>query len=113
MNRVCSIYDALGIGYQPMRKVWKGKGATRWQYWLHVARKSEVLKLTKALLPYLVAKKDEATIVEWFYSKACQSKQYHLTDLDAEMLDQLSIIKRNGGEAPEHVKRKMLEVIPS
>lgn len=113
VERTSEILDTLGIGHQPIREVWKGKGATRYQYWLHIARKNELLQLTEILLPHLVAKRDEALVVAWYLRRACRSKVYRTTTLDRAMLDAMSEIKRNGGEAPAHVMEMMREVIPS
>lgn len=113
MLRYNKILESLGVGHQPMRKVWKGEKATRWQFWVHVARKTEALKLTEALLPYLTAKKDEATIVAWYLRRACKHKAYKSNETELELLDMLKIIKSNGGEAPVDVRRRINEVIPS
>ena len=111
--RVSQILTDVGVSYQPIRRVWKGRRATRWQYWLHVARKSDVLKITQILLPHLTAKKTEAQVVEWFLKRACQVKMYRQNKLDAVVLETMSIIKRNGGEAPVEVEAILHEVIPS
>jgi hypothetical protein len=113
VRRAESILKDLGVEHQPIRKVWKGQRATRWQFWLHVAKKHDVLRLTEALLPHLTAKKTEAEIVQWYLSKSCQVAQYRTTELDALVLDSMSAIKRNGGEAPAEVQSVLREVIPS
>jgi hypothetical protein len=113
VRRVTEIFGSLGIGHQPVRRVWKGKKATRWQYWVHVARKHELLRLTELLLPFLVAKKDEAEIVRWFLSRACSTRQYVPTLLDRTALEAMATIKRHGGEAPAEVRELLREVIPS
>jgi hypothetical protein len=103
----------MGVHFQPVRRVWKGKKATRWQYWLHVARKADVLSLTEQLLPHLTAKALEARAFAWFLRKACRVKQYYATVLDKAVLDALSLVKRNGGEAPAEAEELFREVIPS
>lgn len=113
MDKMQSILETLGIEHQPMRKVWKGARATRWQYWLHVAKKAQLLKLTKILLPYLVAKKHEALTVIWFLEKACKESNYRSSQFDQEILDALSLVKRNGGEVPAELANKFREIIPS
>lgn len=113
VRRAAQIFTDLGVGYQPIRRVWKGDKATRWQYWVHVARKNDLLRITQALLPYLTAKKIEAEITVWFLTRACQVKAYKATKIDSMVLDTLSLIKRNGGEAPAEVHELLREVIPS
>lgn len=113
VRRMSEILKGLGVKHQPIRRVWKGKKATRWQYWLHVARKHDLLRVTEALLPYLVAKKDEAQVVAWFLRKACQVRFYSPSILDKAALEALALIKRNGGEAPAEVRELLSEVIPS
>jgi hypothetical protein len=111
--RMAEILRTLGIRHQPIRRVWKGKLATRWQFWLHVARKHELLALTEALLPHLTAKKVEAEAVCWFLRRACREKYYRANRLDGAVLDSLSAVKRNGGEAPAEVLDLLRAVIPS
>lgn len=111
--RAKEIFEKLGATPQPIRKVWKGEKATRWQFWLHVAKKKDLLIVTEALLPYLVAKRTEAEIVRWFLIRSCQDRAHRTTPLEAEFLDMLSLIKRNGGEAPSELKERIREVIPS
>jgi len=113
IDRVSRILTDVGVHHQPIRRVWKGQKATRWQYWLHVAKKDDVLKITRILLPHLTAKKTEAEVVEWFLNRACQVKMYRQTKLDAVVLETMSVIKRNGGEAPAEVEAILREVIPS
>lgn len=113
VERAQKILRGLGIEPQPIRKRWKGKKATRWQYWLHLAKKADVLRATQALLPHLTAKKTEAEVVVWFLNRACQAKTYKTTHLDRVMLDSMSLIKKNGGEAPAEVADLLREVIPS
>jgi hypothetical protein len=113
MERTTRILREVGISHQPIRKVWKGKKATRWQYWLHIAKKKEVLRATEFLLPHLTAKADEAKVVVWYLRRACQVSVYRTTPLDRAMLDSLSVIKRNGGEAPAEIRQMIREVIPS
>lgn len=113
VERAVAILDGLGVKHQPVRRVWKGKKATRWQYWLHVARKDEVLRLTEALLPHLTAKRCEAEMVTWFLKRACQKSVYRTTVLDRAVLDGMAAVKRNGGEAPAEVRELLREVIPS
>lgn len=113
VRRAESILKDMGVEHQPIRRVWKGQRATRWQFWLHVARKHDVLRMTEMLLPHLTAKKTEAEIVQWYLSKSCRVAQYRTTELDALVLDSMSAIKRNGGEAPAEVLSILREVIPS
>ena len=113
MDRVVSLLAEMQVGHQPMRKVWKGDKATRWQYWVHIARREQLLAVTEALLPHLTAKRHEAEIVLWFLRKAVQVKRYHCTQLDAAVLDTMSVIKKNGGEAPADIIEMLREVIPS
>ena len=113
IKRAEGILLGLGITPQPVRRVWKGKKATRWQFWLHIARKHDLLRVTEGLLPHLTAKADEARIVIWFLRRACAVKIYRTTPLDRLALDSMSAIKRNGGEAPAEVKDLLREVIPS
>jgi hypothetical protein len=117
MERVARILKDAGVAHAPMRKVWKGDRATRWQYWINVSRKHELLKLTELLLPHLTAKKCEGEIVAWFLRKACapnaKYKNYHQTDLDRAVMSTMSAIKRNGGEAPPEAEELLRAVIPS
>lgn len=113
VERASSILTDAGIAHQPIRKVWKGRKATRWQYWLHVAKKADVLRATELLLPHLTAKKLEAEVVCWFLRRACRSRVYRTTPLDRAMLDAMSVIKRNSGEAPAEICEMLREVIPS
>lgn len=55
----------------------------------------------------------QAEIALWYLRKACAEKQYRATPVDVAMLETLSEIKRNGGEAPAHIRKMMSEVIPS
>jgi len=113
IRRIEKVLDAIGVKHQPVRRVWKGKKATRWQYWIHVARKHEVLLLTEALLPHLTAKKDEAEVVAWYMRRACAEKQHSTSLFERTALEAMSLIKRNGGEAPAEVRELLREVIPS
>ena len=113
MRRVKDIFDALGVGGAKPRRVWKGKKATRWQHWLEIARKHELLRVTQALLPHLTAKRDEALVVEWFLKRACGASSYKPTPLDRLALESMAAIKRNGGEAPAEILEILREVIPS
>ena len=113
VDKIVKILADLEISHQPVRRVWKGSKATRWQFWIHVARKDQLLRLTQILLPYLVAKHDEATVVEWFLSRSCQARAYKQTSIDKQVLDTLAVMKRNGGEAPTEIREFLREVIPS
>jgi hypothetical protein len=113
IDRVSRVYAELGVYHTPIRRVWKGKKATRWQYWIHVARKDDVKRLTEAILPQLTAKRAEAEIALWFLTRACQVTRYRQTELDKLVLNQMARIKRNGGEAPAEVVAILREVIPS
>lgn len=113
IDRVSMILSENGVQHQPIRRVWKGKKATRWQFWIHVARKRDLLRLTEILLPHLTAKRDEAEIVFWYLTRACQKTVYRTSAVEAAVLDSMAVIKRNGGEAPSEVKAMLREVIPS
>jgi hypothetical protein len=113
IERAQRVLTELGVHTQPIRRVWKGKKATRWQYWLHVARKDDLRRATAALLPHLTAKRVEAAVVLWFLTRACQKRAYHPTALDGAVLGTMAFIKRNGGEAPAEVVELLREVIPS
>lgn len=113
MDRAVEIYAKLGVEHPKMRKVWKGSRATRWQYWLHVQKKHELLKITEILRPYLVAKRMEAEVVAWFLRRACQEKSYRPAHLDRAMLETLPLLKKTGGEAPAEVADLLRAVIPS
>lgn len=113
MTRVASIIEALGAKRPSIRRVWKGKKATRWQFWVNVAQKDDLLRITQAVLPYLTAKKVEGEVIAWFLSRACRTKAYVRTELDKLVLESLSAVKRNGGEAPAEVANLLREVIPS
>ncbi len=113
MLRVKRIFDALGVTGAKPRRVWKGKKATRWQHWLEIAKKHELLRVTQAILPHLTAKRDEALVVEWFLKRACGVKSYKPTSLDRLALESMAAIKRNGGEAPAEILEILREVIPS
>lgn len=113
IQRSAAILTDAGIHYQPIRRVWKGARATRWQYWLHVARKIDLLRTTQILLPQLTAKRLEAEIVVWYLTRACQHKVYRTTALDRVLLDAMATIKRNSGEAPTEIRELLREVIPS
>ena len=105
VDRVAQVFAALGVHHQPVRRVWKGKRATRWQYWIHVARKRDMLRLTRALLPYLTAKKAEAEVVDWYLSRSCRVPVYKTHSDEAAVLDSMSVIKRNGGESTPATRR--------
>ena len=113
VDRAAAILAAAGVQFQPIRKVWKGQKATRWQYWLSVARKHDLLRATLLLVPHLTAKKAEAEIVIWFLKRACAELNHKQTALDALLLDAMSSIKKNGGEAPAEIEKMIREVIPS
>jgi len=111
--RASRILTEIGVQHQPIRRVWKGDKATRWQYWLQLARKHDLLKATEALLPYLTAKKTEAEIVVWYLRRACQVEQHKMTAVEAAIIDSMAVIKRCGGEAPAEIERMLREVIPN
>lgn len=113
MDRIAQILTDNGVGHKALRKVWKGTRATRWQWWLEVQRKHELLKITELLLPHLTAKRDEAHVVAWFLRKACQVKAYKPSTFDRAALEVMHEIKMNGGEAPVEVREFLREVIPS
>lgn len=113
IDRVVRILDELGIKHGSIRKVWKGIRATRWQYWVDVMSKYSLLRLTETLLPHLTAKRVEAEVVQWFLRRQCSVKFYRQTALDQLVLNTLSAVKRNGGEAPAEVREILGEVIPS
>jgi hypothetical protein len=113
IDRISKILDAAGVEYPKVRKVWKGKRATRWQYWIHVQKKHALLKITEALLPHLTAKRTEAEVVAWFLRRACRERCYRPTQLDVAVLGTMSQLKKNGGEAPADVIDILREVIPN
>jgi hypothetical protein len=113
IDRAAKILDAIGVRYGAVRKVWKGDRATRWQYWIEVSRKHDLLRLMEILTPYLTAKQIEAEVLVWFLRRSCAAKQYRTTPLDIALLKSLSAIKLNGGEAPAEIERMIREVIPS
>lgn len=113
VDRVVAILATAGVRHQPVRRVWKGKKATRWQFWIHVARKHDLLRITEILPPHLTAKKTEAEIVHWFLSRSCQVRWYRTSPVEATVLDTMRLIKRNGGEAPVEIRAMLREVIPS
>jgi len=113
MDRAQKIMTGLGAKTPPMRRVWKGAKATRWQYWLNLCGKDDLLHVTKCLLPHLTAKRVEATVVVWHLERACAVRAYKNTPIDIAMLESLSLVKRNGGEAPAEVANLFREVIPS
>lgn len=113
IDRVARVLAKAGVQHQPVRRVWKGKKATRWQFWIHVARKHDLLRLTEILLPHLTAKRDEAEIVIWYLKRACLDQQHRTTPVEMAVLDSMSKIKRNGGEAPAEIAAMLREVIPS
>ena len=113
MERVRSIMSAAGLRPQRLRKVWKGKKATRWQYWLDLTRKHDLLRMTELLLPHLTAKRVEAEVVAWFLRRSCKARCYSATHLDRAVLESLSLVKRNGGEAPAELEDLLREVIPN
>jgi hypothetical protein len=113
VDRAADIIVGLGCKRPALKKVWKGKKATRWQWWLHVAQKNDLLTITEALLPHLTAKRVEAEVVAFFLRRAVQVPQYKRTALDIVVLESLSLVKRNGGEAPAEVRELLREVIPS
>lgn len=111
IDRAVEIVARLGLRRPSVRRVWKGAKATRWQYWMNICRKDDLLTITKALIPHLTAKRPEAEIVAWFLTRACAEKAYKRTPLDIAVLDSLSKIKANGGEAPMELAW-LHEVIP-
>jgi len=113
IERVVEITAALGAKRPSIRKVWKGKKATRWQYWVNYGAKGDILLVTEALLPQLTAKRVEAEAVAWFLRRACKQRAYKRTALDVAVLESLSVVKRNGGEAVAEVFDLLRTVIPS
>lgn len=113
MVQMHSIIEGL-LGHAPrIRRVWKGKKATRYQYWINVAQKDDLLLITEALIPHLVAKKFEAECVRWFLKRQCSTRAYKRTEADKLVLEALSAVKRNGGEAPVEIVKMLRAVIPS
>lgn len=113
MDRVAAIIAGLGCAAPRINRKWKGQKATRWQYEIVIAAKHDLLVVTNALLPHLTAKKVEASAFSWFLSRACSDRAYVRTELDKVVLEALSKVKRNGGEAPAEVYQLLREVIPS
>ena len=108
-----NILKDLGVQIKPIRKVWKGKKATRWQYWIDVVRKHDLLKTTNALLPFLRSKRDEASIVSWFLTRSCQEKVYKRTELDIEVLKTLPALKANAGKTPPDLLQFLSDKVPA
>lgn len=113
VERAADIIEGLGCKRPRIRRVWKGKKATRYQYWLDVVGKSDLLTVTEALLPHLTAKRIEGEVIAWFLRRACRDRAYKRTELDKVVLGSLSAVKRCGGEAPAEVQDLLREVIPS
>lgn len=113
VERAVDVIEDIGAKRPAIRRVWKGKKATRYQYWLNVVQKDDLLLVTKTLLPHLTAKRIEAEVVAWFLTRACQARAYRRTKLDIVVLESLSAVKRCGGEAPADVADLLRQVIPS
>ena len=113
MNRCRAIIESLLGKKVSMRKVWKGKKATRWQYWISLGHKQDLLTVTETILPHLTAKRVEGEVIAWFMRRACRAKAYKRNALDVAVLESLSAVKRNGGEAPAEYMELLSEVIPS
>lgn len=113
VEHAADIIVSVGAKRPSIRRVWKGKKATKWQFWLNIGAKNDLLVVTEALLPHLTAKRVEAEVVAWFMRRACGQKAYKRTALDIAVLETLSVVKRHSGEAPAEVKDLLREVIPS
>jgi hypothetical protein len=113
IDRATDIMCTLGIKRPTIRRVWKGKKATCWQYWVNLCGKEDLLLVTEALLPHLTAKRVEAEVVAWFLRRACMQRAYKRTALDKAALESLSAVKRNGGEVPAEVEDLLRAIIPS
>lgn len=113
MDRCKWIMEGLLGKSVSMRKVWKGKKATRYQYWINIGHKADLLFITEELLPHLTAKRVEGEVIAWFLRRACAHRAYKRTALDIAVLESLSAVKRNGGEAPAEYVDLLSEVIPS
>lgn len=113
VDRTVDIIEEIGAKRPTIRRVWKGKKATRYQYWVNVVQKDDLLLVTKTLLPHLTAKRIEAEVIAWFLTRACQARAYKRTKLDIAVLESLSAVKRCGGEAPADVADLLRAVIPS
>jgi len=113
IDRAANIMVGLGTARPSVRRVWKGERATRWQYWVNLCQKDDLLLVTESLLPYLTAKRIEAEVIAWFLRRACRHQAYKRTMLDIAVLESLSAVKRAGGEAPAELRKLLSEVIPS
>jgi hypothetical protein len=113
VERAVDIIEDLGCKRPAIRRVWKGKKATRYQFWVNIAQKDDLLVITEALLPHLTAKRVEAEVIAWFMRRACSAHAYKRTELDRVVLSSLSAVKRCGGEAPAEIKDLLREVIPN
>jgi hypothetical protein len=113
--RVGNIIENLGCARPSIRKVMKDKVTThrRHQYWIHVARKVDVLRVAEAVMPHLTAKRIECAAVIWYFRRACKVKFYKQTALDKTVLTALSKVKGCSGEAPAEEYELLREVIPS
>jgi len=113
VERAAEIIEDLGCKRPAIRRVWKGKKATRYQFWINVVMKHDLLTVTEALLPHLTSKRIEGEVIAWFLRRACRDRSYKRTELDKVVLASLSAVKRCGGEAPAEVLDLLREVIPS
>jgi hypothetical protein len=113
VERAVDIVEGLGCKRPSIRRVWKGKKATRYQFWVNIVQKDDLLVVTEALLPHLTAKRVEAEVIAWFLRRACSARAYKRTELDRVVLCSLSAVKRCGGEAPAEIKDLLREVIPN
>lgn len=111
--RCADIIERLGAKRPSIRRVWKGKRATRWQFWLNIGGKDDLLLVTKSLLPHLTAKRVEGEVIKWFLTRACGQRAYVRTDLDIAVLETLSKVKLLGGEASAQIADILRMVIPS
>lgn len=114
ITRVTNIIESITDGYRPsVRSVWKGAGARKSQFWVHVARKQALLKVTEALLPHLTNKRVEAEVFAWYLRKAVTRKSYWQTELDMLVLRTLTVVKKHSGEVPAEVEEILREIIPN
>lgn len=89
----------------------RGRGAGRsHQLWLVICNTSEAMILRVVRILDALGVKHSKIRKVWKGEKATR---YRATHLDRVMLDSMSAIKRNGGEAPADVAELLCEVIPS
>jgi len=87
--------------------------ARRDQWIAAVYQKRAMLRITRALLPYLVTKQLEARLVISFLERSISSGKYKATVLDRAMAEVAQKLKLGRGEAPAEANQLLGEVIPN